>query len=92
MPLTLPQLERHLFRQRPLRPVGVGARVSPPSTSAMAKCHWASKADLMFLQHMLAVLADGGLVATVMSHSVLFRGGEEKTICPRRNHCLRSSV
>ncbi|WP_280539785.1 N-6 DNA methylase [Chromohalobacter sp. 11-W] len=38
------------------------------------------KADLMFLQHMLAVCADGGMVATVMPHGVLFRGGEEKHI------------
>jgi type I restriction enzyme M protein len=40
----------------------------------------AKKADLMFLQHMLAVCADGGIVATVLPHGVLFRGGEEKTI------------
>tara|TARA_R110002012_G_scaffold78665_1_gene200362 strand:- start:8569 stop:11091 length:2523 start_codon:yes stop_codon:yes gene_type:complete len=38
------------------------------------------KADLMFLQHMLAVCADDGMVATVMPHGVLFRGGEEKNI------------
>ena len=38
------------------------------------------KADLMFLQHMLAVTRDGGMVATVMPHGVLFRGGEEATI------------
>jgi type I restriction enzyme M protein len=38
------------------------------------------KADLMFLQHMLAVLRDGGLLATVMPHGVLFRGGEEGAI------------
>lgn len=38
------------------------------------------KADLMFLQHMLAVTRDGGVVATVMPHGVLFRGGEERTI------------
>jgi len=37
----------------------------------------AKKADLMFLQHMLAVTRDGGMVATVMPHGVLFRGGEE---------------
>ena len=35
------------------------------------------KADLMFVQHMLAVLGRGGMVATVMPHGVLFRGGEE---------------
>jgi type I restriction enzyme M protein len=38
------------------------------------------KADLMFLQHMLAVTRDGGMVATVLPHGVLFRGGEERTI------------
>ncbi|MGI9213121.1 MAG: HsdM family class I SAM-dependent methyltransferase, partial [Methylococcaceae bacterium] len=40
----------------------------------------AKKADLMFLQHMLAVTRNGGMVATVMPHGVLFRGGEEKAI------------
>ncbi|WP_420445196.1 N-6 DNA methylase [Candidatus Poriferisodalis sp.] len=38
------------------------------------------KADLMFLQHMLAVLKDDGIVATVMPHGVLFRGGAERSI------------
>lgn len=38
------------------------------------------KADLMFAQHMLAVCKEGGMVATVMPHGVLFRGGEEKKI------------
>jgi type I restriction enzyme M protein len=38
------------------------------------------KADLMFLQHMLAVTKDGGMIATVMPHGVLFRGGEERAI------------
>lgn len=38
------------------------------------------KADLMFVQHMLAVLRDGGMVVTVMPHGVLFRGGDEKAI------------
>lgn len=38
------------------------------------------KADLMFLQHMVAVLRDGGQLATVLPHGVLFRGGEERTI------------
>ena len=40
----------------------------------------AKKADLMFLQHMVAVLAPGGQIAIVMPHGVLFRGGEERTI------------
>ena len=38
------------------------------------------KADLMFLQHMLAVLKPNGIVATVMPHGVLFRGGAEGEI------------
>lgn len=38
------------------------------------------KADLMFAQHMLAVLRAGGMMATVMPHGVLFRGGDEKKI------------
>ncbi len=38
------------------------------------------KADLMFAQHMLSVLRNEGMVATVMPHGVLFRGGVEKLI------------
>ncbi len=38
------------------------------------------KGDLMFAQHMLAVCKPGGIVATVMPHGVLFRGGAEKEI------------
>ena len=38
------------------------------------------KADLMFAQHVLAVLQPDGLGATVMPHGVLFRGGAEKDI------------
>lgn len=38
------------------------------------------KADLMFLQHMIASLKDNGIMATVMPHGVLFRGGQEKVI------------
>jgi type I restriction enzyme M protein len=36
------------------------------------------KADLMFVQHMLAVLKADGKMAAVMPHGVLFRGGEER--------------
>ena len=36
------------------------------------------KADLMFVQHMLAVLKHDGRMATVMPHGVLFRGGQEQ--------------
>lgn len=38
------------------------------------------KADLMFVQHMLAVLKADGRLATVMPHGVLFRGGEEREV------------
>lgn len=38
------------------------------------------KADLMFVQHMIASLKDDGLMATVMPHGVLFRSGVEKAI------------
>jgi type I restriction enzyme M protein len=44
------------------------------------------KADLMFVQHMLAVLKSNGRMATVMPHGVLFRGGEEKDA---REHFIR---
>ena len=38
------------------------------------------KADLMFVQHMVSVLRQGGMVCTVMPHGVLFRGGAERPI------------
>ena len=38
------------------------------------------KADLMFVQHMLASLKTDGKMATIMPHGVLFRGGKEKLI------------
>ena len=38
------------------------------------------KADLMFVQHMLASLKGDGHMATIMPHGVLFRGGKEKLI------------
>jgi type I restriction enzyme M protein len=38
------------------------------------------KADLMFVQHMVAVLKADGTVCTVMPHGVLFRGGAERQI------------
>jgi type I restriction enzyme M protein len=36
------------------------------------------KADLMFVQHMLAVTKHDGRLASIMPHGVLFRGGEER--------------
>jgi type I restriction enzyme M protein len=38
------------------------------------------KADLMFVQHMVASLKTTGRLATIMPHGVLFRGGSEKEI------------
>ena len=38
------------------------------------------KADLMFVQHMIASLNTAGRMATIMPHGVLFRGGAEKNI------------
>jgi type I restriction enzyme M protein len=38
------------------------------------------KADLMFVQHMLASLKSDGHMATIMPHGVLFRGGKEKLV------------
>lgn len=45
------------------------------------------KADLMFVQHMLAVLKTNGRMATVMPHGVLFRGGDERDA---REHFVRN--
>lgn len=36
------------------------------------------KADLMFVQHMVASLKSNGKCAVIMPHGVLFRGGDEK--------------
>lgn len=41
------------------------------------------KADLMFVQHMVASLRSDGRLAVVMPHGVLFRGGEERE-CRKR--------
>jgi type I restriction enzyme M protein len=38
------------------------------------------KADLMFVQHMVASLKTNGRMATIMPHGVLFRGGDERKI------------
>ena len=38
------------------------------------------KADLMFVQHMIASLKTDGHLTTIMPHGVLFRGGKEKLI------------
>ncbi|GAB4276078.1 MAG: hypothetical protein Kow0092_31750 [Deferrisomatales bacterium] len=66
--LSLAELERHLYSAADrLRQEGLDAATY-------------KKADLMFAQHMLAVCKPTGMVATVMPHGVLFRGGVEKEI------------
>ncbi len=47
------------------------------------------KADLMFVQHMLASCKRDGRVVVVMPHGVLFRGGKEKEI---REGMLKADV
>ncbi|MET8251482.1 class I SAM-dependent DNA methyltransferase [Micromonospora sp. NPDC005197] len=47
------------------------------------------KADLMFVQHMVAVLRANGVAATVMPHGALFRGGAEREI---RTNLLNDDV
>ena len=47
------------------------------------------KADLMFVQHMIASLKFNGHMATIMPHGVLFRGGKEKLI---REHFITEDL
>lgn len=47
------------------------------------------KADLMFVQHMLASCKRDGKVVVVMPHGVLFRGGKEREI---RENMLKADV
>jgi type I restriction enzyme M protein len=47
------------------------------------------KADLMFVQHMLAVLKHNGRLASVMPHGVLSRGDEERAA---RKHFIEHGV
>jgi type I restriction enzyme M protein len=49
-----------------------------PGRFAVSMPEKGKKANLMFVQHMLAVLKADGRLATVMPHGVLFRGGEER--------------
>jgi len=51
-----------------------------PKRFAYGWCKEKNQADLMFAQHMLGVLRTGGILATVMPHGVLFRGGAERDI------------
>lgn len=46
-----------------------------------------TKADFAFVQHMLHQVADGGTVATILPHGVLFRGSSEEHI---RKHLIET--
>lgn len=52
------------------------------------------KADLMFVQHMISVLEEDGMVAVVMPHGVLFRGSKEKDIREEllRDDCVEAVI
>jgi type I restriction enzyme M protein len=57
------------------------AAIAFPERFKYGRCpEGGKKADLMFLQHMISVLRPGGMIATVMPHGVLFRGGAEMEI------------
>ncbi|MEL3946827.1 type I restriction-modification system subunit M [Streptomyces sp. LNU-CPARS28] len=52
------------------------------------------KADLMFVQHMVSVLEEKGMVAVVMPHGVLFRGSKERDIREEllRDDCVEAVI
>ncbi|MEU5597866.1 class I SAM-dependent DNA methyltransferase [Streptomyces sp. NPDC020298] len=52
------------------------------------------KADLMFVQHMISVLEEDGMVAVVMPHGVLFRGSKERDIREEllRDDCVEAVI
>ena len=54
-----------------------------PERFGYGRCPPKKKADLMFVQHMLAALRPGGMACTVMPNGVLFRGGIEQEIRQR---------
>lgn len=56
---------------------GGACRTGPPLQDGVQE---GFGADLMFAQHMVSVLRPQGMLATVMPHGVLFRGGDEKRI------------
>jgi type I restriction enzyme M protein len=55
-----------------------------------------SKADFMFVQHMVASLNNNGRMAVVMPHGVLFRGGDERKfrewLISRKEGCYLEAV
>ena len=74
-PFSMPYEKKQLTRQERFAAYGY-----PPEKK---------KADFLFALHMLASLRPGGIMATVMPHGVLFRGGGELEIrkqLVRRDH------
>ncbi|WP_326593896.1 N-6 DNA methylase [Streptomyces brevispora] len=67
--------------------------VSKADTEHGERMHWGwatgSRADLMYVQHMVSVLAEGGIAATILPHGPLFRGGADRLI---REGLLRDDV
>ncbi len=51
-----------------------------PRFSKYGKLAPKSRAEYTFVQHMLEHLSDNGIMATVLPHGILFRGGSEKVI------------
>jgi type I restriction enzyme M protein len=74
-------------------PFSLNYRAEDVQFSSRMMFGWApetgKKADLMFVQHMVSVLTQNGMAATVMPHGVLFRGGAERAI---REKMLRADV
>lgn len=54
--------------------------INDPRFSQYGKLAPKSKMDYAFIQHMLYHLGDNAIMATVVPHGVLFRGGSEETI------------
>jgi type I restriction enzyme M protein len=61
--------------------------IAQPGRFAVFMPEKGKKADLMFVQHMLAVLTHDGRMATIMPHGVLFRSGDERVA---RKHFINS--
>jgi type I restriction enzyme M protein len=76
---TLMRFDR-IISNPPFAQAFTSSEILYPERFRFGRFRETSKADLMFVQHMLAVIADGGMVATVMPHGVLFRGGAEYDI------------
>ncbi len=71
----------------PFRQNYIKKDIAQPGRFAVFMPEKGKKADLMFVQHMLAVLTHDGRMATIMPHGVLFRSGDERVA---RKHFITS--